>query len=176
MPGERLPGILFPIAAGLRYFSCTQAPPARSRWTPRRVIPTETSAAASRPHKIQAKAICSCNRSVPRTLHVAMQVHSRPDGAHQCFRKSMCGQARAERLRAYAFPFRSHRDTTFAGPRFWERRRRRAIRSYRRRSSPILAAEPPGDALRAVRSPGRARRKPLKPLRGECRVIPAYSW
>src|SRR3984893_9647894 len=32
-----------------------------------------------------------------------------------------------------------------------------------------------GDGGKRARSPGRARRKPLKPLRGECRVFPAYS-
>jgi hypothetical protein len=32
------------------------------------------------------------------------------------------------------------------------------------------------DGGKRARSPGRARRKPLKPLRGECRVFPAYSW
>jgi hypothetical protein len=29
-----------------------------------------------------------------------------------------------------------------------------------------------GDGDKQARSPGRARRKPLKPLRGECRVFP----
>jgi hypothetical protein len=33
-----------------------------------------------------------------------------------------------------------------------------------------------GDGGKKARSPGRARRKPLKPLRGECRVFPVSPW
>jgi hypothetical protein len=33
-----------------------------------------------------------------------------------------------------------------------------------------------GDGGNKARSPGRARRKPLKPLRRECRVIPMNLW
>ena len=36
-----------------------------------------------------------------------------------------------------------------------------------------LAAKAASDGGKKARSPGRARRKPLKPLRGECRVFPA---
>src|ERR1700678_4337030 len=40
-------------------------------------------------------------------------------------------------------------------------------------ASSFAGSFPWGDGGNKARSPGRARSKPLKPLRGECRVIPA---
>jgi hypothetical protein len=41
---------------------------------------------------------------------------------------------------------------------------------------PMVLTRHGGDGGKKARSPGRSRRKPLKPLRGECRVIPAQPW
>src|SRR6266852_719604 len=44
-----------------------------------------------------------------------------------------------------------------------------------RRWCQVGGGKPADDGGKKARLPGRARRKPLKPLRGECRAIPVYS-
>ena len=53
-----------------------------------------------------------------------------------------------------------------------ERGRRSRVVLTPRRWRQVGGSNSAGDGDKKARSPGRARRKPLKPLRGECRVIP----
>src|ERR1700733_5715807 len=41
---------------------------------------------------------------------------------------------------------------------------------------PMMLTHCGGDGGKKARSPGRARKKPLKPSRGECRNVSAYLW
>src|SRR5438874_9322939 len=54
-------------------------------------------------------------------------------------------------------------------------RRNRVVLTPRRRRQ-VGGSNSAGDGDNKARSPGRVRRKPLKPLRGECRAAPVNLW
>jgi hypothetical protein len=56
------------------------------------------------------------------------------------------------------------------------RRSRVVLISRRRYQLGDNASRYAGDGGNKARSPGRARRKPLKPSRRECRNVPAHLW
>jgi len=57
----------------------------------------------------------------------------------------------------------------------WSGRRSRVVLTPRRRRQ-VGGKNLADDGDNQARSPGRARRKPLKPLRGGCRVMPVWPW
>ena len=87
------------------------------------------------------------------------------------------------RRRAPAFA-KASADWHLARRSLWRRRETSAVACGRRsrvvltprRWRQVLRRDPQGDGGKKARSPGRARRKPLKPSRGECRLIAAYLW
>src|SRR5205814_8488668 len=54
-------------------------------------------------------------------------------------------------------------------------RRSRVVLTPRRRRQ-VGGSNSAGDGDKKARSPGKSRRKPLKPLRGECRAAPVNLW